>query len=296
MPTRKEVLMRSANLLNDFAFKYVFGEDCKEANDALKSLLTVFLERKVVNVHVTNVEVDPILEVFVEFDDNTKMKLAILIDQNIIKLHRLSEYYLMRLFGSQEEYDLNPCQVIAFYDGKECEFEIDLQFRNDNGILFFPDGMLKISVYSTQNLDKSYDQMNDKEKMVYYFLNCRDNGKTKMIENDEVIQTVEKRVETISNDCWTKWTEDFRIQQENELKLEFEEAHKRLGEAQKRLEEANKQVQEANKRVAENDKKIAQMNQEMTLMIQTMLSNGMSVSQVAKCVSKSEEEIMKLIS
>ena len=31
MPTRNEVLMRSANLLNDFAFKYVFGEDCKEA-------------------------------------------------------------------------------------------------------------------------------------------------------------------------------------------------------------------------------------------------------------------------
>ena len=37
--------MRSANLLNDFAFKYVFGKDCKVANDALKSLLTVFLER-----------------------------------------------------------------------------------------------------------------------------------------------------------------------------------------------------------------------------------------------------------
>ena len=295
MPTRKEVLMRSANLLNDFAFKYVFGEDCKEANDALKSLLTVFLERKVVNVHVTNVGVDPILEAFVEFEDNTKMKLAILIDQNIVKLNRLSEYYLMRLYGSQEEYDLNPCQVIAFYDGKESEFEIDLQFRNDHGILLFPDGMLKISVYSSENLDKSYDQMNDKEKMVYYFLNCRDNGKTKMIENDEVIQTVEKRVETISNECWTKWIEDFRIQQENELKLEFEEAHKRLKEAHKRLEEANKKVQEANKRVAENDKKIAQMNQERTLMIQTMLSNGMSVSEIAKCVSKSEEEILGLI-
>ena len=287
--------MRSANLLNDFAFKYVFGEDCKEANDALKSLLTVFLERKVVSVHVTNVGVDPILEAFVEFDDNTKMKLAILIDRNKVKLLRLSEYYLMRLFGSQEEYDLNPCQVIAFYDGKESEFEIDLQFRNDHGILLFPDGMLKISVYSTENLDKSYDQMNDKEKMVYYFLNCRDNGKTKMIENDEVIQTVEKRVETISNECWTKWIEDFRIQQENELKLEFEEAHKRLKEANKRLEEANKKVQEANERVAENDKKIAQMNQEMTFMIQTMLSNGMSVSEIAKCVSKSEKEILKLI-
>lgn len=46
--------MRSANLLNDFAFKYVFGKDCKEANDALKSLFTVFLERKVHHVVVKN--------------------------------------------------------------------------------------------------------------------------------------------------------------------------------------------------------------------------------------------------
>ena len=43
-----------ANLLIDFAFKYVFGEDCKEANDALKSLLTVFSERKVHHVDVKN--------------------------------------------------------------------------------------------------------------------------------------------------------------------------------------------------------------------------------------------------
>ena len=169
MPTRNEVLMRSANLLNDFAFKYVFGEDCKEANDALKSLLTVFLERKVVNVHVTNVGVDPILETIVEFDDNTKMKLAIFINQNRLKLQYLSEFYLMKLYGSQEESDLNPCQAIAFYDGMESQFEINYQFRNDDGLLLLPDGMLKISVYSTQNLDKSYNQMNDKEKMVYYF-------------------------------------------------------------------------------------------------------------------------------
>ena len=38
------------------------------------------------------------------------------------------------------------------------------------------------------------------------------------------------------------------------------------------------------------------MSQEMTLMIQTMLSNGMSVSEIAKCVSKSEDEIIKWIS
>ena len=278
MPTRNEVLIRSANLLNDFAFKYVFGEDCKEANDALKSLLTVFLERKVVNVHVTNMGVDPLLETIVEFDDNTKMKLAIFINQNRLKLQYLSEFYLMKLYGSQEESDLNPCQAIAFYDGMESQFEINYQFRNDDGLLLLPDGMLKISVYSTQNLDKSYNQMNDKEKMVYYLLNCRDNGKTKMIENDEVIQTVEKRVETISDDGWKKIIEDFQKVHENEERMEL----------QLELEEAHKAQEEA-------DKKVSQMSQEIKQMIQDMLSNGMSVSQIAKCVSKSEEEILELI-
>lgn len=37
------------------------------------------------------------------------------------------------------------------------------------------------------------------------------------------------------------------------------------------------------------------MSQEIKQMIQDMLSNGMSVSQIAKCVSKSEEEILELI-
>ena len=271
--------MRSANLLNVFAFKYVFGEDCKEANDALKSLLTVFLERKVVNVHVTNMGVDPLLETIVEFDDNTKMKLAIFINQNRLKLQYLSEFYLMKLYGSQEESDLNPCQATAFYDGMESQFEINYQFRNDDGLLLLPDGMLKISVYSTQNLDKSYNQMNDKEKMVYYLLNCRDDSKIKMmIEKDGVIQMLEKRVETISDDGWKKIIEDFQKVHENEERMEL----------QLELEEAHKAQEEA-------DKKVSQMSQEIKQMIQVMLSNGMSASQIAKCVSKREEEILELI-
>ena len=282
--------MRSANLLNDFAFKYVFGEDCKEANDALKSLLTVFLERKVVNVRVTNMGVDPLLETIVEFDDNTKMKLAIFINQNRLKLQRLSELYLMKLYGSQEEFDLNPCQAIAFYDGMESQFEIDYQFRNDDGLLLLPDGMLKISVYSTQNLDKSYNQMNDKEKMLYYFLNCHkgmDDSKIKvMIESDWVIQMLEKRVETISDDGWKKIIEDFQKLHENEERME----------QQLELEEAQKQAKEAQKQAKEAQKEVKELNQERVLMVQMMLKNGMSVSQIAKCVSKSEEEIMKWIS
>ena len=111
-----------------------------------------------------------------------------------------------------------------------------------------------------------------------YLLNCRDNGKTKMIENDEVIQTVEKRVETISDDGWKKIIEDFQKVHENEERMEL----------QLELEEAHKAQEEA-------DKKVSQMSQEIKQMIQDTLSNGMSVSQIAKCVSKSEEEILELI-
>ena len=110
MPTRKEVLMRSANLLNDFAFKYVFGEDCKEANDALKSLLTVFLERKVNHVVVKNSEMvkdytkmkSPRLDLLVEFDDKTTVDLEMQLRQTKDNLLNRFNYYLARLHGSQD--------------------------------------------------------------------------------------------------------------------------------------------------------------------------------------------------
>ena len=100
-----------------------------------------------------------------------------------------------------------------------------------------------------------------------------------MIESDGVIQMLEKRVETISDDGWKKIIEDFQKLHENEERMEL----------QLELEEAQKQVKDAQKEVKE-------LNQERVLMVQMMFKNGMSVSQIAKCVSKSEEEIMKWIS
>ena len=102
--------MRSANLLNDFAFKYVFGEDCKEANDALKSLLTVFLERKVHHVVVKNSEMvkdfskmkNPRLDLLVEFDDRTMVDLEMQLRQTQDYLPIRFSYYLARLHGSQQ--------------------------------------------------------------------------------------------------------------------------------------------------------------------------------------------------
>ena len=125
---------------------------------------------------------------------------------------------------------------------------------------------------------------------VYYFLNCHkgmDDSKIKvMIESDGVIQMLEKRVETISDDGWKKIIEDFQKLHENEERME----------RQLELEEAQKQAKEAQKQANEAQKEVKELNQERILMVQMMLKNGMSISQIAKCVSKSEEEIMKWIS
>ena len=337
--------MRSANLLNDFAFKYVFGEDCKEANDALKSLLTVFLERNVNHVVVKNSEMvkdyskmkSPRLDLLVEFDDRTTVDLEMQLRQTKDNLPIRFSYYLARLHGSQElegKYygELKETIVLVFFNvnlienDKMCN---TFTLKNEDGLSFVKEteDRMKIRTVEMAKLDvnKPLEDMNEQEKMIYYFLNCHkglDDSKIKvMIESDGVIQMLEKRVETISDDGWKKIIEDFRKLHENEermeLQLELEEAQKAQEEARKVIQEANKLKQEANKlkqeaskekeeaskekeearkEKEEADKKVSQMSQEIKQMIQVMLSNGMSVSQVAKCVSKSEDEIMKWIS
>ena len=99
-----------------------------------------------------------------------------------------------------------------------------------------------------------------------------------MIESDEVIQMLEKRVETIPDDGWKKIIEDFQKLHENEERMEL----------QLEIEEAHKQVEEANKQVE-------QKNQEIKQMIQLMLTNGMSLEFISKSLSESEDEIRDLL-
>ena len=323
MPTRNEVLMRSANLLNDFAFKYVFGEDCKEANDALKSLLTVFLERKVNKVVVKNSEIvkdyskmkSPRLDLLVEFDDRTMVDLEMQLRQTKDNLPIRFSYYLARLHGSQElegKYygELKETIVLVFFNvnlidnNRMCN---TFTLRNEEGLSFVEESQdrMKLRTIEMAKLDinKPLEDMNEQEKMIYYFLNCHkgmDDSKIKaMIESDGVIQMLEKRVETISDDGWKKIIEDFRKLHENEermeLQLEIEEANKQVEEANKRAEVANKRAEEANKRADESDKKMDQMNQLMKLGIKAMLTNGMSLELISKSLSKSEDEIMELL-
>ena len=336
--------MRSANLLNDFAFKYVFGEDCKEANDALKSLLTVFLERKVNHVVVKNSEMvkdyskmkSPRLDLLVEFDDQTTVDLEMQLRQTKDNLPIRFSYYLARLHGSQElegKYygELKETIVLVFFNvnlidnHRMCN---TFTLRNEEGLSFVEESQDRMKLRTVEmaklDINKPLKDMNEQEKMIYYFLNCHkgmDDSKIKvMIESDGVIQMLEKRVETISDDGWKKIIEDFQKLHENEermeLQLEIEEANKQVEEANKQVEEANKRAEvankraevankqveeankraeEANKRADESDKKMDQMNQLMKLGIKAMLTNGMSLEFISKSLSKSEDEIMELL-
>ena len=83
----------------------MFGEDCKEANDALKSLLTVLLERVIKNSEMVkdySKMKSPRLDLLVEFDDRTMVDLEMQLRQMKDNLFNRLNYYLARLHESQQ--------------------------------------------------------------------------------------------------------------------------------------------------------------------------------------------------
>ncbi len=322
--------MRSANLLNDFAFKYVFGEDCKEANDALKSLLTVFLERKVEHVVVKNSEMvkdytkmkSPRLDLLVEFDDQTSVDLEMQLRQTKDNLLNRFNYYLARLHGSQDMEGKSYSQlketiVMVFFnliiadDDDICSLYTMRKYSGIPLVKEEKEDRMKLMTIEMPKVDlhKPLEDMNEQEKMIYYFLNCHkgmDDSKIKlMIESDEVIQMLEKRVETISDDRWKKIIEDFQKLHENEERierqLELEEAQKAKEEAKKALQEANKLKQEANKQVEEANKqteletKRADVAEKQIQDMILRLSSTMDVKAMAILLNMSVDEIKKYI-
>ena len=305
--------MRSANLLNDFAFKYVFGEDCKEANDALKSLLTVFLERKVKHVVVKNSEIvkdytkmkSPRLDLLVEFDDRTTVDLEMQLRQTKDNLMNRFNYYLARLHGSQDMEGKSYSQlketiVMVFFnliiadDDDICSLYTMRKYSGIPLVKEEKEDRMKLMTIEMPKVDlnKPLEDMNEQEKMIYYFLNCHkgmDDSKIKvMIEKDEVIQMLEKRVETISDDRWKKIIEDFQKLHENEERMERqleieelqrakeevrklqeetrkaqEETRKAQEEVEKKSEEVEKKSEEADKKFEEADKKFEEANKQM---------------------------------
>ena len=323
--------MRSANLLNDFAFKYVFGEDCKEANDALKSLLTVFLERKVNHVVVKNSEIvkdyskmkSPRLDLLVEFDDQTTVDLEMQLRQTKDNMMNRFPYYSARLHGSQDmegkSYgQLKETIVMIFFNVSI--FENDnicntFRLKCDGDLPFVKEekeDRMKLRTIEMPKVDlnKPLEDMNEQEKMIYYFLNCHkgmEDSKIKMmIEKDGVIQMLEKRVETISDDRWKKIIEDFQKLHENEerieLQLELEEAQRQMKEARKEKEEARKEKEEACKEKEDARKEIEEArktkqdaNKQLEEMVHKMYEDGLDLEQISAYCSLNVDEIELLI-
>ena len=236
----------------------------------------------------------PRLDLLVEFDDRTMVDLEMQLRQTKDNLPIRFSYYLARLHGSQElegKYygELKETIVLVFFNvnlidnHRMCN---TFTLRNEEGLSFVEESQdrMKLRTVEMAKLDfnKPLKDMNEQEKMIYYFLNCHkgmDDSEIKvMIESDGVIQMLEKRVETISDDGWKKIIEDFQKLHENEERMEL----------QLEIEEAHKQVEEANKQVE-------QKNQEIKQMIQLMLTNGMSLEFISKSLSKSEDEIRDLL-
>ena len=224
---------------------------------------------------------NPRLDLLVEFDDRTMVDLEMQLRQTQDHLPIRFSYYLARLHGSQElegkSYSqLKETIVMVFFnliiadDDDICSLYTMRKYSGIPLVKEEKEDRMKLMTIEMPKVDlhKPLEDMNEQEKMIYYFLNCHkgmDDSKIKMmIESDEVIQMLEKRVETISDDRWKKIIEDFQKLHENEERierqLELEEAQKAKEEAKKALQEANKLKQEANKQVEEAEKKFEDAN------------------------------------
>ena len=320
MPTRKEVLMRSANLLNDFAFKYVFGEDCKEANDALKSLLTVFLERKVNKVVVKNSEMvkdyskmkSPRLDLLVEFDDQTMVDLEMQLRQTKDNLMNRFPYYSARLHGSQDMEGKSYSQlketiVMIFFNVNIFENDnICNTFRYKcNGDLPFvkeeKEDRMKLRTIEMPKVDlnKPLEVMNEQEKMIYYFLNCHkgmEDSKIKMmIESDEVIQMLEKRVETISDDRWKKIIEDFQKLHENEERIELQLELEELQKAKEKVRKAQEDVRKAEEDVRKAEEDVRKAEEDVRKEQEDVRKEQEDVRKAQEDVRKAQEDVRKQV-
>ena len=320
MPTRKEVLMRSANLLNDFAFKYVFGEDCKEANDALKSLLTVFLERSVNKVIVKNSEMvkdfskmkSPRLDLLVEFDDQTMVDLEMQLRQTKDNLMNRFPYYSARLHGSQDMEGKSYSQlketiVMIFFNVNI--FENDnicntFRYKCDGDLPFVKEekeDRMKLRTIEMPKVDlnKLLEDMNEQEKMIYYFLNCHkgmEDSKIKMmIESDEVIQMLEKRVETISDDRWKKIIEDFQKLHENEERIELQLELEELQKAKEKVRKAQEDVRKAEEDVRKEQEDVRKEQEDVRKEQEDVRKEQEDVRKAQEDVRKAQEDVRKQV-
>ena len=256
------------------------------------------------------------LDLLVEFDDQTTVDLEMQLRQTKDNMMNRFPYYSARLHGSQDMEGKSYSQlketivmiffnVSIFANDNICN---TFRYKCDGDLPFVKEekeDRMKLRTIEMPKVDlnKPLEDMDEQEKMIYYFLNCHkgmDDSKIKvMIEKDEVIQMLEKRVETISDDRWKKIIEDFQKLHENEerieLQLELEEAQRQMKEARKDKEEARKEKEEAHKEKEEARKAILEADKKVEQMVRKMHESGLSLEQISAYCSLNVNEIQMLI-
>ena len=309
--------MRKANLLNDYAFKYVFGAGTKEANAALKGLIQVFLEKEVSRVVIKNSELykdqekmkDAKLDLFVEFNDGQQIDLEMQVNATSDDLVARFEYYMSRLHSTQEikgkmYCELKTTYVLAFlnvklYPERE-EYEHVFQNRDQFGrLMATEEDKQKFIFVEMPKVDqnKSVENMTDKEKVIYYFLNCQrgmDDCKIKeIVEQKGVVSMIEERVDKIEEERWEKINKIFDEIARNEREVRQKYLIKQ--EVERAKEEAKRQgVQEGIEQGIEQGISQGAKDKERDMYL-TMFHNGMSIEQIAKFCDVQIATIRKIV-
>lgn len=239
--SRKEEIMDNSyqSLLNNFAFKYVFGKEAQEADEALKAILEVYLDLNIRRIRIKNPEMSKSVEamkkigfeILVELENFKQIKIEIqVVDQitgrNSYFTYRLAQMYFdpdmdKKLFSevkrvillvfSQEKYFKDPSfyQEVAWYT-EEGKFVSDAW---------------KIVFIEWPKLDesKAVEEMDKKEKMTYYLLHFNEstNPKVKELLKEKSIQIVDKRVKQIEEEKWQKLKDEYAYYVENEQEMRF---------------------------------------------------------------------------
>ena len=278
-------------LVNDFAFKYVFGADTKDSNNALKAILETFLERKIDRLQVKNPELvknvenmkDSRFDILVRFNDSVQMDIEMQVYVDAEELIERSIYYCTRLHSSQDlkgklYSKADKSYVLAIL--KENLFHDELLFHTVGTTVLETNELFSdtIGLYFVEldKLDESKpkEEMSQKELMMYYFLHCQDKGiNSKMkeiIEHDEVIQMIDRRVDQIEEDRWRKLDDEFaelhRNEREVRLKRQEEELQKVEEELQKKndaLRKAEEALEEKNESLRNTEKALEKKNESL---------------------------------
>lgn len=208
--------MENIDLKKDCNFKYVYGAGTKESNKALIPLLSIFLEKDVKDVTVLNCELvspdefvkNPRLDIVVQCKNGDMVDVEMQTVQTKDDLWARFEYYIARMHSTQENKGLPYIflkesiglifvNFIGFEEDMDVYYNV-LKLYNQNHRTKDTFNLKLIVVELPKLKDKDVEDMNAKEKYMYYLNHCQNaenDSKMKVIkETEEGVRMAMERV------------------------------------------------------------------------------------------------------